>query len=117
MADFPFQAFYHGAYIAAGKDWAATLTLLETALVGNYNLFNDGGRMKISSSVGGKTFTWVVPQQLGPAEVGAWIERAWQTITAAVAANPADPAAQTAALLSRDIPCTYADFSSARFTS
>jgi hypothetical protein len=76
------RAFVFSVWVANGKKAAATVTALETIAANVHSVTSEAGRLMISASTGGKSFSYTLPPDMTPSTVGEMALQCWNAIRA-----------------------------------
>jgi hypothetical protein len=76
------RAFVFSVWVANGKKAAATVTALETIAANVHSVTSEAGRLMISASTGGKSFSYTLPPDMTPSTVGEMALQCWNIIRA-----------------------------------
>lgn len=74
------RAFTFSVWVANGKKAAATITALETIAANVHSVTAEAGRLMISASTGGKSFSYTIPPDMTPSTVGELALQCWNAI-------------------------------------
>jgi hypothetical protein len=74
------RSFVFAVWCASGKTATQTVAALETIASNQHTLTKDGGRLMISASTGGKSFSYTLPPDATPSTVSEMALTAWTTI-------------------------------------
>jgi hypothetical protein len=76
------RAFVFSVWVANGKKAAATVTALETIAANVHSVTSEAGRLMISASTGGKSFSYTIPPDMTPGTVAEMALQCWNLIRA-----------------------------------
>ena len=76
------RAFVFSVWVSNGKKAAATVTALETIAANVHSVTSEAGRLMISASTGGKSFSYTLPPDMTPSTVGEMALQCWNIIRA-----------------------------------
>lgn len=74
------RAFTFSVWVANGKKAAATITALETIAANVHSVTAEAGRLMISASTGGKSFSYTIPPDMTPGTVAELALQCWNAI-------------------------------------
>lgn len=74
------RAFIFSAWLASGKSAAKTITALETIGANQYSASKEGGRLLVSASMGGKSFSYSLPPDMTASTVSELALTCWALI-------------------------------------
>lgn len=74
------RAFVFSVWVANNKKAADTITALETIAANVHTVTSEAGRLMISASTGGKSFSYTVPPDMTPGTVGELALQCWNLI-------------------------------------
>tara|TARA_B100000749_G_scaffold280793_1_gene278820 strand:+ start:3714 stop:4058 length:345 start_codon:yes stop_codon:yes gene_type:complete len=74
------RAFIFQVWVHAGKTYALTLAALETLASNQFDTAEQGGRVIVSSTVQGQSFTWEIPEGQTPADFSQIVYESWSFI-------------------------------------
>lgn len=74
------RAFVFSVWVANGKKAAATITALETIAANVHSVTAEAGRLMISASTGGKSFSYTIPPDMTPGTVAELALQCWNAI-------------------------------------
>ena len=74
------RAFVFSVWVANNKKAADTVTALETIAANVHSVTAEAGRLMISASTGGKSFSYTIPPDMTPSTVGELALQCWNAI-------------------------------------
>ena len=74
------RAFVFGLWVKGGESVTTLVTLLKTAASDKSSLITDGGRVILSSSVNGKSFSYSFAPGMSPMQVQSMAYEAWRRV-------------------------------------
>ena len=74
------RSFVFSVWAANGKDAAKTITALETIASNNFTVQKEGGRVLVSASMGGKSYSYTVPPDQTAGTVAELAFESWKQV-------------------------------------
>jgi hypothetical protein len=74
------RAFVFSAWLASGKNAAKTVEALELIAANQHSVQKEGGRLLVSASMGGKSYSYSVPPDMTAGTVSELALACWQTV-------------------------------------
>lgn len=74
------RAFVFSVWVANNKKAADTVTALETIAANVHTVTSEAGRLMISASTGGKSFSYTIPLDMTPGTVAEMALQCWNLV-------------------------------------
>jgi hypothetical protein len=81
------RSFVFSVWVANNKDALKTVAALETIAANNFTVAKEGGRVMVSASMGGKSFSYAIPPDQTAGTVAELAFYCWKEVKDLSAAN------------------------------